>query len=110
MTLRPLARIQVPAPDFAEPTMYVRTDGGLTDEGVRLSTGQSVTFDTAFGVFAAGRWSRLTSVRDLTATMNVAGRCRIDLVAYANGLDAVVDSTETGCAVTCADMRSVGAE
>ena len=90
--------------------MYVRTDGGLTDDGVRLSKGQSVTFDTAFGVFAAGRWSRLTSVRDLTATMNVAGRCRIDLVAYANGLDAVVDSTETGCAVTCADMRSVGAE
>ena len=90
--------------------MYVRTDGEVASEGVRLAAGQSVTFDTAFGVFAAGRWSRLTTVANLAATMNVSGRCRIDLVAYANGVDTVVDSTDSGCAVTCADMRAVGAE
>ena len=103
--------MQVPAPDFSEPTLYVRSGSGeLRSDGVHLATGQSVTFDTAFGVFAAGRWSRLTSIRNLTATMKTSGACRLDLVAYANGSDTVVASSDTGCTVSCADIRDVSAE
>lgn len=82
----------------------------LGSDGVHLAAGQRVTFDTAFGVFAAGRWSRLTSIGNLTATMKMSGSCRLELVAYANGNDTVVASSDTGCTVTCADIRDVGAE
>lgn len=111
MTVHPLARIQVPAPTFSEPTLYVRApEDSLASDGLRLGAGETATFDTAFGVFAAGRWSRLTSVSNLTASMDVTGRCRIDLIAYANGVDTVVATTETGCSVTCDNTREVGAE
>jgi hypothetical protein len=90
VTAHPLARILVPAPDFSEPSLYVRTgDGVLRSDGVHLDVNQRVTFDTAFGVFAAGRWSRLTSIADLTATIDVSGRCQIELIAYANGVDTL---------------------
>ncbi|MEI8287580.1 MAG: hypothetical protein WCG15_09810, partial [Actinomycetes bacterium] len=60
--MHPLARIQIPAPDFAESTLYVRhRNGEITTNGVRLENGGTASFDTAFGVFSAGRWSRLTS-------------------------------------------------
>jgi GT2 family glycosyltransferase len=111
VTSHPLARILVPAPDFSEPSLYVRTgDGVLRTDGVHLSVGQRITFDTAFGVFAAGRWSRLTSIADLAATMDVSGRCRVELIAYANGVDTVVHVSETESSVTCAGIRDLGAE
>ncbi|MFN5601237.1 MAG: glycosyltransferase [Acidimicrobiaceae bacterium] len=85
-------------------------DGVLRSDGVHLDVNQRVTFDTAFGVFAAGRWSRLTSIADLTATIDVSGRCQIELIAYANGVDTVVQSSSTESSVTCADIRDLGAE
>ena len=111
MTVHPLARIQVPAPDFPEPALYLRaTDGRIATDGLHLSAGATATFDTAFGVFTAGRWSRLTAIADLVATMDIAGRARVDLVAYANGVDTVVDSSVSGASVACPDIRDLAAE
>ena len=111
MTSHPLARIQIPAANFSEPTLYVRApESSLGQHGITLKAGESATFDTAFGVFAAGRWSRLTSVADLTASMDIGGHYRLDLVAYANGVDTVVDSVESQSCVSCLNIRDVAAE
>jgi galactofuranosylgalactofuranosylrhamnosyl-N-acetylglucosaminyl-diphospho-decaprenol beta-1,5/1,6-galactofuranosyltransferase len=107
----PLARIQIPAPHFSEPTLYVRSEASTIDSaGLHLSKDVRATFDTAFGVFAAGRWSRLTSIADLVATMDVSGRVLIELIAYAGGVDTVVASSDEGGSVSCDDIRAVGAE
>ena len=107
----PLARIQIPEPQFSEPTLYVRSSAGTIDSaGLHLVQGDRVTFDTAFGVFAAGRWSRLTSIADLVATMDITGRARVELIAYANGVDSVIAFSEEGDDVTCDAIRAVGAE
>ena len=60
-----LQRSLTPAPQFGEPTLYVRTTGtakfaagsGDSTSGskVDLAPGATVTFDTSFGVFQAGR-------------------------------------------------------
>ena len=106
-----LARFRVAAPDFPEPTMYVRhRNGTIEDRGLVLSSGGSATFDTTFGVFSAGRWARLTDIQDVLATVDVRGRARIELVAYADGVDTVVTTTESGTTVECADFRSIAAE
>lgn len=105
MTLYPLARIQVPAPDFSEPLLYLRTDRGvLVEEGVRVRLGDRVSFDTSFGAFPVGRWRRLTSVGDVVASLEVDGPCRIDLVSHRNGVDTVIDSTDTEDSVCCPDI------
>ena len=111
MTLHPLARIQIPAPDFAEPSLYIRlTQGDIRSDGAHIAPHATATFDTAFGVFSAGRWSRLTAIADLSVAMKVTGRCRIDLVAYSNGADTVVATTESGEVLVCEDIRTLGAE
>ena len=111
MNVFPLARIQIPEPQFSEPTLYVRSPAGSIDSaGLHLAKGERVTFDTTFGVFASGRWSRLTSIVDLVATMDISGRALVELIAYANGVDRAVASTEDGGAVSCDDIRAVGAE
>ena len=111
MTVHPLARIQIPAPDFAEPTLYVRhRNGDIAPNGVRLHSGGVASFDTAFGVFSAGRWARLTSIDDVVVSMNITGRARVDLVSFANSVDTVIASTETGEALTCANIHELSAE
>ena len=111
MTAHPLARIQIPAPGFAEPTFYVRHKAGLiSDHGLQLSNGARATFDTAFGAFASGRWSRLTAINDIAVTMNVSGKCLVELIAYSNGADTVIASSETCATLTCGDIRSLAAE
>ena len=107
----PLARIQIPAPEFSEPTLYVRSKAGTIDaDGLHLPKDERATFDTAFGVFAAGRWSRLTSITGIVASMHVTGRALVELISYANGVDTVVASSNEGAAVSCDDIRSIGAE
>ncbi len=109
--MHPLARIQIPAPQFSEPTLYVRSKAGSIDtSGLHLPKDDRATFDTAFGVFAAGRWSRLTSITDIVASMQVTGRALVELISYANGVDTVVASSDEGDAVSCDDIRSIGAE
>jgi GT2 family glycosyltransferase len=106
----PLARIQIPAPHFSEPTLYVRSAGAIDSAGLRLSKDGRATFDTAFGVFAAGRWSRLTSIADLVVSMDISGRALVELIAYAGGVDTVIASSDDGGAISCDDIRAVSAE
>jgi len=106
----PLARIQIPAPQFSEPTLYVRSSGTIDSSGLHLSKDGRATFDTAFGVFAAGRWSRLTSITDLVATMHISGRALVELIAYAGGVDTVIASSDEGGTLSCDDIRAVSAE
>ena len=110
MSVFPLARIQIPAPQFSEPTLYVRSSGTIDSSGLHLSKDGRATFDTAFGVFAAGRWSRLTSITDLVATMHISGRALVELIAYAGGVDTVIASSDEGGTLSCDDIRAVSAE
>lgn len=110
MSVFPLARIQIPAPHFSEPTLYVRSAGAIDSEGLRLSKDGRATFDTAFGVFAAGRWSRLTSIADLVVFMDISGRALVELIAYAGGVDTVIASSDDGGTLSCDDIRTVSAE
>ncbi|MCE2817761.1 MAG: glycosyltransferase [Ilumatobacteraceae bacterium] len=110
MSVFPLARIQIPAPQFSEPTLYVRSSGTIDSSGLHLSKDGRATFDTAFGVFAAGRWSRLTSITDLVAMMHISGRALVELIAYAGGVDTVIASSDEGGTLSCDDIRAVSAE
>ena len=110
MSVFPLARIQIPALQFSEPTLYVRSSGTIDSSGLHLSKDGRATFDTAFGVFAAGRWSRLTSITDLVATMHISGRALVELIAYAGGVDTVIASSDEGGTLSCDDIRAVSAE
>lgn len=108
MTLYPLARIQIPPAAFSEPSLYLRTDRGvITDHGVSLKIGDRISFDTAFGAFGLGRWKRLSTISDLVARIDATGTCRIDLVAHNNGVDTVIDSTDTDNSVCCLDISSL---
>jgi len=90
-----LARIQIPAPGFSEPTLYVRHQHGVIAEtGLTLSKGGRATFDTAFGAFASGRWSRLTNISDIAVSMDVSGHCLVELIAYANSSETVIASSD----------------
>ncbi|MEI6199482.1 MAG: glycosyltransferase [Actinomycetota bacterium] len=106
-----LARIQIPAPGFSEPSLYVRHQHGtITEAGLTLSKGGRATFDTAFGAFASGRWSRLTNISDIGVTMDVAGHCLVELIAYTDGSETVVASSDDGTPLSCSDIRSLSAE
>lgn len=108
MNLYPLARIQIPPAAFSEPSLYLRTDRGIiTDQGVSLKIGDRISFDTAFGAFGIGRWKRLSTISDLVARIDATGTCRIDLVAHNNGVDTVIDSTDTDNSVCCPDISSL---
>jgi galactofuranosylgalactofuranosylrhamnosyl-N-acetylglucosaminyl-diphospho-decaprenol beta-1,5/1,6-galactofuranosyltransferase len=106
-----LARITIPEPSFSEPSLYVRHQHGeITEAGLRLATGGRATFDTAFGVFSSGRWCRLTHISDVGVSMQISGRCKVELIAYTNGNEIVVDSSDSTTTLQCSDVRSLAAE
>ena len=111
MSAHLLARIIIPAPSFSEPSLYVRHQhGDITESGLRLATGGRATFDTAFGVFSSGRWCRLTQISDVSVSMQISGRCKVDLIAYTNGNESVVDSSDSATTLQCIDIRALAAE
>ncbi len=111
MSAHLLARIIIPAPSFSEPILYVRHQHGeITESGLRLATGGRATFDTAFGVFSSGRWCRLTQIADVGVSMQISGRCKVELIAYTNGNDVVVDSSDSTTTLQCIDIRLLAAE
>lgn len=111
MIAHPLARIQIPDPGFSEPTLYVRHEAGhITADGLELKRGERATFDTAFGVFAAGRWCRLTAIDDIVVSLDVDGACMVELIAYASGVDTVIASSDECGTLRCPDIRSLAAE
>lgn len=77
-----LQRLTLPRAETTEPLLYVRSNGDvvLGDGTARLTAGADLSFDTSFGVFAAGRWKRLSVVGALQVTVNAHGSGRIELV------------------------------
>ncbi len=82
MTSFLLQRLTLPRAETTEPLLYVRTEGDVTfaNDAAQLRTGAELSFDTSFGVFAAGRWKRLSIVDSLQVTVNAVGSGRIELV------------------------------
>ena len=82
MTSFLLQRLILPRAETTEPLLYVRSQGDVSfaNENAMLVKGAEISFDTSFGVFAAGRWRRLTSVDCLSVTVHASGSGRIELV------------------------------
>ena len=82
MTSFLLQRLTLPRAETTEPLLYTRTEGDVTfaNDAAQLRTGAELSFDTSFGVFAAGRWKRLSVVDSLQVTINAVGSGRIELV------------------------------
>ena len=82
MTSFLLQRLVLPRSETTEPLLYVRTQGDVSfaNETAVLVKGAEISFDTSFGVLAAGRWKRLTSVDCLSVTVHASGSGRIELV------------------------------
>ena len=82
MTSFLLQRLILPRAETTEPLLYVRSQGDVSfaNENAMLVKGAEISFDTSFGVFAAGRWKRLTSVDCLSVTVHASGSGRIELV------------------------------
>ena len=86
MTSFLLQRLVLPRVETTEPLLYVRTQGDVSfaNETALLVKGAELSFDTSFGVFAAGRWKRLTSVDCLSVTVHASGSGRIELVGVSS--------------------------
>jgi hypothetical protein len=84
--------------------------GVIGEAGLSLSKGGRATFDTAFGAFASGRWSRLTKISDIGVSMDISGHCLVELIAYANSSETVIASSDETTTLQCADIRTLAAE
>ncbi len=82
MTSFLLQRLALQRAETTEPLLYVRAQGDVSfaNETALLAKGAEISFDTSFGVFAAGRWKRLTDVDCLSVTVHASGSGRIELV------------------------------
>lgn len=89
-----LQRLTLPRPTTSEPVLYARLHGNtrVVDDGIVLGPHASVTFDTSFGVFAAGRWRRLTQVNDLSVRVRASGVGVAEVVAVTGTTETVVAS------------------
>ncbi len=86
MTSFLLQRLILPRDETTEPLLYVRSHGDVSfaKNNALLVKGAEISFDTSFGVFAAGRWKRLTAVADLSVTVHAVGSGRIELVGVSS--------------------------
>lgn len=77
-----LQSMSLPRAETTEPLLYVRPFGDVqfSDSQAILHSGAELSFDTSFGVFAAGRWRRLTVIENLSATVFATGSGRIEIV------------------------------
>ena len=77
-----LQRLTLPRAETTEPLLYVRAagDAPIADGRVLLRAGAELSFDTSFGVFAAGRWRRLSTIENLFVTVYATGSGRIEIV------------------------------
>ncbi|MDA2955039.1 MAG: hypothetical protein O3B17_04280, partial [Actinomycetota bacterium] len=82
MTSFLLQRLTLPRTETTEPLLYVRTEGDVTftNDAAQLCTGAELSFDTSFGVFAAGRWRRLSTIENLLVNIFATGSGRIEVV------------------------------
>jgi GT2 family glycosyltransferase len=89
-----LQRLVLPTETTTEPLLYARFDGTtkLVPGGAVLQDGAEVSFDTSFGVFAAGRWSRITTVNALAVRVRASGIGIAQVVGVSSRGETVVAS------------------
>jgi len=87
-----LQRLTLPKPETAEPLLYARLVGEsrVVADGVVLASGAQVSFDTSFGVFAAGRWRRVSTVNQLSVEVRASGIGVVEVVAVTGAREEVV--------------------
>jgi len=102
-----LQNLNLPRENTTEPLLYVRSDGDVQVVGEQavLRKGAELSFDTSFGVFAAGRWRRLTKIHDLAVTVVASGSGRIEVVGVIESMFGL-RSVET--VVASANIASSG--
>ena len=83
-----LQRLTLPRAETTEPLLYVRAagDAPIADGRVLLRAGAELSFDTSFGVFAAGRWRRLSTIENLSVNIFATGSGRIEIVGVCQNL------------------------
>jgi len=93
-----LQRLTLPTPTTPEPLLYARTTGSAVvgKDSVTLTGPATLSFDTSFGVFAAGRWRRVTLVNELWVRVNAVGAGRVEMVAVYGKSEQVVVARELG--------------
>ena len=87
-----LQRLTLPKPETTEPLLYARLVGEsrVVADGVVLASGAQVSFDTSFGVFAAGRWRRVSTVNQLSVEVRASGIGVVEVVAVTGAREEVV--------------------
>ena len=87
-----LQRLTLPKPETTEPLLYARLVGEsrVVADGVVLASGAQVSFDTSFGVFAAGRWRRVSTVNQLSVEVRASGIGVVEVVAVTGNREEVV--------------------
>ena len=87
-------RLVLPTPTTPEPLLYARASGDvrMVDNGAVLSDGGTLSFDTTFGVLAAGRWRRVSHVNNLSVSVRASGVGIAEVVAV-NGKKEMVVAT-----------------
>lgn len=87
-----LQRLMLPTPQTAEPLLYARTTGNavVSIDRVTLQDSATISFDTSFGVFSAGRWRRITQVDELSVRLDAFGTGRAEIVAVEGKHEHVV--------------------
>jgi len=93
-----LQRMVLPTSQTAEPLLYARKTGDaeVSIDRVTLQNGATISFDTSFGTFTAGRWRRLTSVNNLGARVDAIGKGRAEIVAVEGKHERVVATCALG--------------
>jgi len=97
VTIFLLQRLTLPRAETTEPLLYARTEGDVifANDAAQLRTGAELSFDTSFGVFAAGRWKRLSIIDSLQVTVNAVGSGRIELVGVTSRVAGLLMHEET---------------
>ena len=90
-----LQRLVLPTETTTEPLLYARFTGTtrVVPGGAVLQDGSQVSFDTSFGVFAAGRWRRVTTVNSLAVRVRASGLGEAQVVAVTQGREEIVASS-----------------
>ena len=91
-----LQRLVLPTPTTPEPLLYARTSGKvrLVEGGAVLADGGALSFDTSFGVFAAGRWRRVSQVNNLSVSVRASGVGIAEVVVVNGKTESVVATAQ----------------
>ena len=91
-----LQRLVLPTPTTPEPLLYARTsrEVRLVEGGAVLADGGALSFDTSFGVFAAGRWRRVSQVNNLSVSVRASGVGIAEVVVVNGKTESVVATAQ----------------